>query len=139
MQTFGRKTQIFQLALLGFNIALMTAIHLMGGNPLSISWLLIIAILPLLNNAVIRIGNGRLRITRLLPVVVRNVDVELSNVSKIMIETGMITRAAIHLKDGNVLNTHITRYSADMRPLYLALKETGIPIESHGEDALDWV
>lgn len=139
MKTFGHKTQIFQLMLLCFNIAVMVMIRMVGGNPLGISWLLIIAILPLLNNAVIRIGNSRLRITRLFPVVVRNVNVELADVTKIMVETGMVMRIAVHMKDGRVLNTHINRYSIDMRPLYLALKETGIPIESHGVDALDWV
>lgn len=139
MQTFGLKTQIFQLILVCFNLALMIAIRMMGGNPLGISWLLIIAVLPLFNNAVIRIGNGRLRITRLMPVIVRNINVELADVTKIMVETGMVMRIAVHLKDGTVRNTHINRYSIDMRPLYLALKETGIPIESHGADALDWV
>lgn len=139
MKTFGLKTQVLQLVLLCFNIAVMVMIHLVGGNPLAISWVLIIAVLPLLSNTVIRIGNGRLRITRLLPVITRNVNVELDDVAKITIETGMMMRIAIHLKDGSVLNTHITRYGIDMRPLYLALKETGIPIESHGKGVLDWV
>lgn len=68
----------------------------------------------------------------------KNVKANFSNVEKVIVDiTEFKFRLTLEMKDGSFRHTRATRYR-DMKPLYNALRDTGVTIESNGIGTIDW-
>lgn len=137
MKTFGLKTLYLVIALLsclliffilapeesGFQIAFGIPASLMLGQ--------------LLYAPVIKLSNERLSVLTLFPFN-KNLNVRLSSIKKLVVEVNHTVRFVVHLKDGTIVSTICNRYAYDMKPLYRALQDTNIEIETRGVGTIDW-
>lgn len=48
-------------------------------------------------------------------------------------------RFVVHKKDGSIVSTIGNRYGYDMKPMYSALRDTGIEIETKGVGTIDCI
>lgn len=128
MLILGRKTFIFYVVNLCFILGLLLYIYLIGGRPLGLSWLLILAVPPLLTKPVVKLGNGRLRVTRLLPLP-RNTNVALTDILKVVIDTAVMPKLELHMANGKVITHHVDSLSIDPTKLAIALRDAGVVVE----------
>lgn len=128
MLVVGRKTFIFHVVNLCAILGLLLWLHLLGGRIIGVSWLLIIAIPPLLTTPVIKLGDGRLRVFRLLPLP-RNTNVPLTDIHKVVLETKGMQTLELHLENGKVVRHHINAIGIDTTKLGIALRNAGVVVE----------
>lgn len=92
----------------------------------------------LLNAPVFNISTERISIFSLNPFT-RNIRAKIDNVNKVIVDISDYKfRIILQMKDGSYKSAVAGRYN-DMKPVYNALKETGLQLESDGVGTIDWV
>jgi hypothetical protein len=138
LKTFGIKSLYLLIITLA---ALVISYIIMGeGSSLRIAFGIPSALMlgQLLYAPVIRISDKSLSIFTLFPFN-KNINIQLSDVTSISIEVNNTMRFVVYMKDGSVVSTTCNRYAYNMKPMYTALRDTDVRIETHGVGAIDWV
>lgn len=137
MKTFGLKTFYLEIVLLTALVVYL--VFFPNGSDMGIALGIPLAMTlgQLFYTPIIRISDHKLSIFTLFPFN-KNINVQLSEVQKIVVEINYNMRFIFHMKDGTIVSTICSRYAYDMKPLYWALRGTGIPIDSDGIGTIDW-
>lgn len=138
MKTFGLKSFYIQL----FVLILIAGFLVLAPKTWDMRQAMIIPFAIMMGQLVyapvIRLSGNRFRIFTLTPFQ-RNINIEFTEVHKIIVEVSSIVRFTVHKKDGNVVSVICSRYAYDMKPLYSELLNTGILIESRGAGTINQI
>lgn len=137
MKTFGLKTFYLEIVLLTALVVYLVFFP-NGSDMIALGIPLAMTLGQLFYTPIIRISDHKLTIFTLFPFN-KNINVQLSEVQKIVVEINYNMRFIFHMKDGTIISTICSRYAYDMKPLYWALHSTGVSIESDGIGTIDWV
>lgn len=138
MKTFGLITLYLEIALMGALVVFFIFSPKAWNMDIAFAIPFALILGQLLYAPVIRISYDKLSIFTLFPLN-RNINLPFSEINKMTIEINHNMRFIFHLKNGTIVSTICNRYAYDMKPLYRALHNTGVGIESHGIGAIDWV
>lgn len=138
MKTFGLITFYLEIALITVLVAFFIFSPKAWDMQVALGIPFALTLGQILHTPIIRITGKKLSIFTLFPFN-RNINVQLSDVQKLVVEINYNMRFILHMKDGTLLSTLCSRYAYDMKPLYRALYSTGVPIESDGIGTIDWV
>ncbi|MBW7913624.1 MAG: hypothetical protein H3C54_08010 [Taibaiella sp.] len=138
MKTFGIKTFYLQITLMAALIVYFMFSPNIAGIEIALGIPFAMSLGQLLYTPVIRISEDKMSIFTLFPFN-KNINVPLSEVQRIIVEINYNMRFILHMKDGSIVSTICNRYAYDMKPLYRALYNTGVPVESDGIGTIDWV
>lgn len=137
MKNYGLGNIVFGFLLM---VAIITAYLLFGkGSGIgSVVWFGVAMNLYLLINApVITINDQRITTFTLNPFT-KNIRANTQDVSKALVDlTNLKFRLTLEMNNDTYQSSICTRYY-DMKPVYNALKQAGLPIESDGIGAIDW-
>lgn len=91
-----------------------------------------------INLPVIKLNTSSIRVFTLNPFY-KNIDIQFSDVNKVIVDLGNTMRITFHMKDDSYKSINTSRYAYDMKPFYYELIKSGVDIESEGMDTVDWV
>lgn len=138
MKTFGLKSMIFVSVL--FVVLLTAYFFTKGENGFGIALGIPIALTlaQYINLPVIKLNKSSIRVFTLNPFH-KNIDVQFSDVSKIIVDLGNTMRITFHMNDDSYKSINTSRYAYDMKPFYHELTKSGVEIVSEGIDTVDWI
>ena len=138
MKTFGLITLYLEIAFISVLVAFFIFSPKAWDMDIALAMPFALMLGQLLYAPVIRISDNRFRIFTIVPFY-KNINVALDEVQKIIVEVNYTMRFIVHKKDGTIVSTICNRYAYDVKPMYMALRDTGIELETHGVGAIDCV
>lgn len=137
MKNYGLKTIIFISAL----IITITCGYFMfkdiEGASLPFIFSFVLSVYSLINAPLVTISEKRICISNLNPVY-KDIKVNVSEVNKAIVDINDYKfRLTLEMNDGTFRSIRTIRFY-DMKPIYYALRRTGLPIETNGIGTIDW-
>lgn len=137
MKNYGLGKMLLGLSLF---VAVVAAMYYLYDGSIAGTGMAMVFIFPLyflVNAPVFNIDEQRICVYSLNPFT-KNIRAQVTNVEKAIVDISDYKfRIILQMKDGSYKSAVAGRYN-DMKPVYLALKDTGLQIESDGVGTIDW-
>ena len=138
MKTFGLKTMIFIALSVASLIVAYIFVRNEDGFAIALGLPTALMISMLINMPLIRINTNQVSISTINPFT-KNINVQFSEVSKVIVDLDHTMRVVFQMKDGTYKSINTSRYAYDMKPFYYELAKSGIHVVSEGVRTIDWV
>jgi hypothetical protein len=129
MKTFGRTALILQATVCCICFTICILLKYYGYSYIMVAFPTLLAATALLNMPVIHVGPQKIRLYTLTPFY-RSINVNIADVHKISIEYNHNIRFTVQMNDGTVQHATCARHFKNLQPLYEALYNTGVVVET---------